>query len=179
MRGVAFPLGKASQEQIMTTRMFSDLLDVETIGTVTVAHFRQRTILAVDAIEAVGDRLLGLIREQGARKLVLDFNRVESLTSSMLGSAIGCSLCRVAFSIAASIRRSRGVTNRIASPVRPALPVRPTRCTYDSVSVGMSKFTTWLIRSTSRPRAATSVATRMSSRPARSCSTVRSRRRAI
>ena len=39
----------------------------------------------------------------------------------------------------------------------------------------MSKFTTWLMRSTSRPRAATSVATRMSSLPDFSWLTVRSR----
>ncbi len=41
--------------------------------------------------------------------------------------------------------------------------------------MGMSKFTTWLIRSTSSPRAATSVATRMSSLPDFSCPMVRSR----
>ena len=39
----------------------------------------------------------------------------------------------------------------------------------------MSKLTTWLMRSTSRPRAATSVATRMSRRPDLSWSMVRSR----
>ena len=38
------------------------------------------------------------------------------------------------------------VTNQIASPLRPARPVRPMRCTYASVSLGMSKLTTWLMR---------------------------------
>ena len=36
---------------------------------------------------------------------------------------------RVARSMARSMPRSRGVTNRIASPLRPARPVRPMRCT--------------------------------------------------
>jgi hypothetical protein len=61
-----------------------------------------------------------------------------TLTSSALGSCIWVSGCRVAFSMAVSSRRSRGVTKLIAVPLRPARPVRPMRCTYDSVSIGMS-----------------------------------------
>ena len=68
-------------------------------------------------------------------------------------------------SISCSIRRSRGVTKRTATPARPARPVRPMRWTYASTSWGMSKFTTWLMRSTSMPRAATSVATTISTAP--------------
>ena len=64
--------------------------------------------------------------------------RRVTLTSSTVGSCICVSGWRVAFSIASSRRRSRGVTKLIAAPLRPARPVRPMRCTYDSVSIGMS-----------------------------------------
>ncbi|MCW0417162.1 hypothetical protein NB689_002916 [Xanthomonas sacchari] len=52
-----------------------------------------------------------------------------SLTASTLGSCISSIGWRVARSIARSMPRSRGLTNRIASPLRPARPVRPIRCT--------------------------------------------------
>ncbi len=61
-----------------------------------------------------------------------------ALTSSTVGKAVSVSVCRVAFSIALSRWRSRGDTKSSAVPERPALPVRPIRCTYDSVSCGMS-----------------------------------------
>ena len=52
-----------------------------------------------------------------------------ALTSSTLGFAISVIGCRVAFSMERSRYFSRGVTNEIASPLRPARPVRPIRCT--------------------------------------------------
>jgi hypothetical protein len=51
------------------------------------------------------------------------------LMVSLLGAAIASIGWRVARSIAFSKWRSRGLTNRIASPLRPARPVRPMRCT--------------------------------------------------
>jgi anti-anti-sigma factor len=66
----------------------AELLSVEKLGDVTVVRFTHRTILAIDSIEAVGQRLLALVRDDGARKLVLDFEPVESLTSSMLGKFV-------------------------------------------------------------------------------------------
>mmetsp|Transcript_5482 Transcript_5482/g.16626 ORF Transcript_5482/g.16626 Transcript_5482/m.16626 type:complete len:253 (+) Transcript_5482:83-841(+) len=51
------------------------------------------------------------------------------------------------------------VSNDSATPGSPARPVRPMRCTYVSGSLGMSKLTTAWTAGTSRPRAATSVAT--------------------
>jgi anti-anti-sigma factor len=72
----------------MTSRPGAEQLTVEQQGDVSVVHFAHRTILAIDAIEAVGRRLLGLVRDGGARKLVLDFRPVESLTSSMLGTFV-------------------------------------------------------------------------------------------
>ena len=136
--------------------------DGERGGDIDLGHVVVRDVVADDVAEllrsAVGWPRAAVIASSKRASRV-------ALTSSTLGSCICVSGWRVAFSIAASRRRSRGVTKLIASPLRPARPVRPMRCTYDSVSIGMSKLTTWLMRSTSRPRAATSVATRMSSLP--------------
>ncbi len=51
----------------------------------------------------------------------------------------------------------------IAVPERPALPVRPIRCTYVSGVSGKSKFITWVNSSISIPLAAISVASRIRS----------------
>jgi anti-anti-sigma factor len=64
------------------------LLEATQHGDVTVVRFTHRTVLDPDAIEAVGARLLALVRSEGRRKLALDFTRVESLTSAMLAKLI-------------------------------------------------------------------------------------------
>ena len=64
------------------------LLEATQHGDVTVVRFTHRTVLAPDAVEAVGERLLALVRSEGRRKLALDFTRVESLTSAMLAKLI-------------------------------------------------------------------------------------------
>jgi anti-anti-sigma factor len=69
----------------MSSEAPQDLVEVVQVKDVTVVRFARRTILDPVAIELIGDRLLDLIRNQGCRRLVLDFNRVESLTSGMLG----------------------------------------------------------------------------------------------
>src|ERR1700692_913279 len=63
------------------------------------------------------------------RCLNLAIRRV--LTASTLGRFIGSMTCRVARSMARSMLRSRGAMNRMASPLRPARPVRARRCTMD------------------------------------------------
>ena len=73
----------------MSSAASGDLLQVDEVQGVTVVRFTRRTILDPEAIEAVGHRLLGLVREQGCRRLALDFARVESLTSAMLGHLVG------------------------------------------------------------------------------------------
>ena len=45
----------------------------------------------VGAIAALGARLRGLVRDQGCRKILLNFARVESLTSAMLGQFVALS----------------------------------------------------------------------------------------
>src|SRR5262245_26596055 len=73
----------------MTTETQTDAFEVEPAGDVTVVRFTRRTILDPDTITSAGDRLLALFAQPGGRKLVLDFARVESLTSAMLGKLIG------------------------------------------------------------------------------------------
>ena len=72
----------------MADSLFEHLLEVEQVGTVTVARFKQRTILGTSAIEAIGDRLLRLAGEEGRRDFVLNFAGVESLPSAMLGKFV-------------------------------------------------------------------------------------------
>ncbi len=69
----------------MSTEPPQALAEVAQVEGVTVVRFIRRTILDPGAIEAVGERLLDLVRDHGCRRLVLDFHRVESLTSGMLG----------------------------------------------------------------------------------------------
>ncbi len=64
------------------------LLDVDQVGDCTVARFRRRTVLDTLAIEAVGERLRGLVRDGGCRKLLVNFAQVESLTSGMVGNFV-------------------------------------------------------------------------------------------
>jgi anti-anti-sigma factor len=69
----------------MSGESYHEFVEVVQVDNVTVVRFIRRTILDPAAIEAVGERLLELVRNQGCRRLVLDFSRVESLTSGMLG----------------------------------------------------------------------------------------------
>ena len=72
----------------MTAETTTGLLEATHIDGVTVVRFTRRTILDPAAIEAIGGRLLSLVRDEGHSTLVLDFERVESLTSGMLGKFI-------------------------------------------------------------------------------------------
>lgn len=60
------------------------LLAIEREADAAIVRFVHRTLLESEAIEAVGEQLTALARE-GCRRLVLNFERVESLTSAMLG----------------------------------------------------------------------------------------------
>jgi anti-anti-sigma factor len=68
-----------------------DLLEVDQVHGVTVVRFTRRTILDPMLIESAGQRLAALVNEQGCRRLVLNFNRVESVTSAMLGKLVALS----------------------------------------------------------------------------------------
>ena len=64
------------------------LLEVESFGAATVGRFTRRTILESAVIEAITARLRALVREEGRCLLVLNFGKVESLTSAMLGTFV-------------------------------------------------------------------------------------------
>jgi anti-anti-sigma factor len=72
----------------MSAESTPTLLEATQVEGVTVVRFTHRTILDPAAIESVGNRLVSLVRNEGCRALVLDFARVESLTSGMLGKFI-------------------------------------------------------------------------------------------
>lgn len=65
-----------------------DLVQVERVDGVPVVRFRRRTILDPLAVQAVGERLVELVQGEGATALVLDFARVESLTSAMFSKFV-------------------------------------------------------------------------------------------
>ena len=63
-------------------------IDLQEIGEVTVARFLDRKILDEANIDLVGRELFGLLDEDGRRKIVLDFDLVEYLSSAALGKLI-------------------------------------------------------------------------------------------
>src|SRR5262249_12502693 len=60
-----------SEERAMLDEHPGVLLEATQHGDVTVVRFTQRTVLDPDAIEAVGERLLALVRTEGRRTLAL------------------------------------------------------------------------------------------------------------
>ena len=63
-------------------------LDVEVIGDVTVASFRDRKILAEQNIQHIGEQLLSLADQASGAKLLLNFRNVEYMSSAMLGALV-------------------------------------------------------------------------------------------
>ena len=63
-------------------------IDIREEGEVTVATFRDARILDEITISEIGNELFALIDEQDRKKLVLDFSRVEFLSSAALGKLI-------------------------------------------------------------------------------------------
>jgi anti-sigma B factor antagonist len=59
-------------------------LELEAIGKVTVASFRDERIVSDDVIQELGAELRGLVAERGRRKIVLNFGRVKALSSAAL-----------------------------------------------------------------------------------------------
>lgn len=69
----------------MSTETHPDLVEVARVEGVTVVRFVRRTILDPATVELLGDCLQALALEEAGRRLALDFARVESLPSAMLG----------------------------------------------------------------------------------------------
>jgi anti-sigma B factor antagonist len=63
-------------------------LVVTDMGDVTVVSFTEKKILDEPNIQAIGEQLYSLVDDQGKKKLVLNFSRVEYLSSAALGKLI-------------------------------------------------------------------------------------------
>jgi anti-sigma B factor antagonist len=63
-------------------------LEVEHIGDVTVVRFTDKQILDEQTVQTIREQLFGLAAELGRCKLLLDFGRVEYLSSPILGELV-------------------------------------------------------------------------------------------
>ena len=72
----------------MLSRPQQHWLEVETVGDVTVARFTRPRLLEEEAVEAVGKQLLRLAADTGCSKFVLNFGKVESLTTAFFGKLV-------------------------------------------------------------------------------------------
>ncbi len=86
--------------------MSDQRIDIEEVGSVTVARFLDKKILDEANIDKIGQELFGLVDQDGRKQIVLDFSLVEYLSSAALGklitmhkkvSAAGgkCALCNI------------------------------------------------------------------------------------
>ncbi len=62
-------------------------LEVEEIGDITVVNFTDKNLNEWD-IQIIGQRLFGLVNEQGKKNILLDFTNVEYLPTAGLGKLI-------------------------------------------------------------------------------------------
>jgi anti-sigma B factor antagonist len=61
---------------------------VERRSDAVVARFTREVVLSGPEAEAAGERLTGLLAELGRRPLLIDFSKVRSLSSLMLGKLV-------------------------------------------------------------------------------------------
>jgi anti-anti-sigma factor len=66
-------------------------LAIEQVGKVAVARFTREVVLSGQPAEAIGDQLIALLGEPGRHWLLLDFDRVRSLSSLMLAKLVALS----------------------------------------------------------------------------------------
>jgi anti-sigma B factor antagonist len=82
----AGPTGRNAMKSTMpTTRR----LEVETVGRVTVASFRDERIVNDDVIEDLGEEFKSLVGRRGVRNVLLNFGRVKALSSAALAKLFG------------------------------------------------------------------------------------------
>jgi anti-anti-sigma factor len=63
-------------------------LEIERVGTVTVARFIRADFIDEDIINTTGNQLFHLVEELDCRQLLLNFARVKRVSSAMLGKVI-------------------------------------------------------------------------------------------
>jgi anti-sigma B factor antagonist len=64
------------------------MLEVQEMGDVTVVSFTEKKILDEQNIQAIGEQLYTLVEDAGKRRLLLNFSKVEYLSSAALGKLI-------------------------------------------------------------------------------------------
>jgi len=72
----------------MTQQPRRQRLEVEDVGDVAVVNFIDKKILDEQNIQMIGDDLFRLVDELGRRKILLNFKKVEFLSSAALGKLI-------------------------------------------------------------------------------------------
>jgi anti-sigma B factor antagonist len=72
----------------MSTQPRRPKIEVQESGDVTVVSFTDRKILDEQNIQSIGEQLYALVEDGGKRKMVLNFSRVEYLSSAALGKLI-------------------------------------------------------------------------------------------
>jgi anti-sigma B factor antagonist len=72
----------------MSTPTRGARLSVEHIGDVTVVKFDDKKILDEANITSIGEKLMDLVEKENARKIVLNFEVVDYLSSAALGKLI-------------------------------------------------------------------------------------------
>jgi anti-sigma B factor antagonist len=63
-------------------------LQIEQMGDVTVISFLDKRILDEQNIQAIADQMFGLVDDQGRHQMLLDFSKVEYMSSAALGKLI-------------------------------------------------------------------------------------------
>jgi anti-sigma B factor antagonist len=63
-------------------------LEVEQIGEVAVVSLTSRKLLSEESIQAVGEELSHLVDQSDRKKLLLNFSKIEHMSSAMLGMLI-------------------------------------------------------------------------------------------
>lgn len=72
----------------MIVRATSRALAIEQLGDVTLATFTVRTILDQETTAAVGQQLSSLVRDEGCKRLVINFGNLERLTTYLVGKIV-------------------------------------------------------------------------------------------
>ncbi len=63
-------------------------LEVQDSGDVSIVNFTRAKILDDQVIQTIGEQLFGLVEAQGKKNLLINFSKVEYLSSAALGKLI-------------------------------------------------------------------------------------------
>lgn len=72
----------------MLSRPHTPWLEVETVADVAVARFTRGRFLEEETVQVVGEQLLRLAEDTGCRKFVINFSKVESMTTALFGKLV-------------------------------------------------------------------------------------------